>query len=165
MEQYHTKVTRQQHVTWILELFVLIEDKMACFNENKHEQSIRNFESFNLLPKVLGMLTFCAAIVIHRSNYLSGSQITQSDLSQHSLMQVQVQTLIQWNKPLEAKWHILPQDRGKMVQFHFFVFLYLKKIIIHAYISWLNICIVIISRFLPNTIIIGWTVKVRPIFP
>ena len=37
MELHHTKVTRQQPVTWKSELFVLIEDNMAFFNENKHE--------------------------------------------------------------------------------------------------------------------------------
>ena len=34
MEKHHSKITRQQSVTWKSELFVLIEDDMACFNEN-----------------------------------------------------------------------------------------------------------------------------------
>ena len=52
---------------------------------------------------------------------------------------------------------VLPQDRGKMVQFHIFQFsLYLKNIIIYAYISWSNTCIDIFIRFLPNIMIIGW---------
>ena len=49
---------------------------------------------------------------------------------------------------------VLPQGRGKMVQFHIFS-LYLKNIIIYAYIPWLNTCIVIASRFLSNNMIIG----------
>ena len=52
---------------------------------------------------------------------------------------------------------VLPQGRGKTVLFHIFWFsLYLKNIIIYAYISWLNTCIVIVSVFLPNIMIIGW---------
>ena len=34
--------------------------------------------------------------------------------------------------------------------------LYFKNIIIYAYISWLSTCIVIVARFLPNIMIIGW---------
>ena len=37
-----------------------------------------NILSFDLLPKVLGMLTFGAINVIRKSNYLSESQIAQS---------------------------------------------------------------------------------------
>ena len=52
----------------------------------------------------------------------------------------------------------LSQGRDKMVQFHIFLFsLYLKNMIIYAYKSWLNTCIVIVSRFLPNIMIIGQT--------
>ena len=36
------------------------------------------FESFNLLPTMLGMLTLGTVIVIHKSNYLSESEIGQS---------------------------------------------------------------------------------------
>ena len=58
---------------------MLIEGNMACFNQKQarviHQEY---FESFNSLPKVLGMLTFGAINVIHRRNYLSESQIGQS---------------------------------------------------------------------------------------
>ena len=68
-------------------------------------------------------------------------------------------TLIQWNIPLGAKWHrvcrFAPRS-GRKNPIFFKFSLYLKNIIRSAYISWLNICIVIVSVFLPNIMIIGW---------
>ena len=46
------------------------------------------FESFNLLPTMLGMLTLGTVIVFNKSNYLSESEIGQSYLSQCSLYNV-----------------------------------------------------------------------------
>ena len=106
-------------------------------------------KSFNLLPKVLGMLTFGAFIVIHRSNYLSESQIDV----------LLITTLIQWNITIGGKMArgapLCPRV-GQNGPILYFIFLYLKNIIIHTYISWLNTRIVKISRFLPNIMIISW---------
>ena len=87
---------------------MLIKDNMACFNEKSASNPLGIFESFDSLTKVLGMLTFGAFIVIHRSNCLSESQIDQN---------TSCTTLIQCNIPLgesgtgltfcprvEAKW-------------------------------------------------------------
>ena len=153
---YHTIIKRKQLVTWKSELFVFIEDNMACFNEKNGEQSILEyFESFDFFTDVLGILTFGAIIVIHGSNYLSVSQIGPSHYSQYNLYNVDTV-----KHSIGAKWHRVSRFApgwGEMVQFHIFLFYpYLKNIIIYAYISCLNTCIVIVSRFLPNIMIIGW---------
>ena len=72
-------------------------------------------------------------------------------------------TLIQWNISLAAKWHrvcrFAPGSGQNGLIPYFLIFpisLYLKNIIIYTHILWLNTCIVIVSVFLPNIMIIGW---------
>ena len=64
------------------------------------------------------MLTFNAINVIHRINYLSDSQIGQSYQSQYSLYNVDTMKHTIGGKM--AQDAVLPQGRGKMVQFHIF---------------------------------------------
>ena len=71
-------------------------------------------------------------------------------------------TLIQWNIPMGAKWHRVFRfapgsgQNGSIPYFFIFSISHLKNIIIFAYISWLNTCIAIVWRFLPNIMILGW---------
>ena len=105
---------------------------------------------------MLWMLTFGAIIFIQRSNYFS--EFVR--LVNHNTA---CNTLIKWNTPLPLG--------GKAAQGVLFCLrigaiwsnsifssfsLYLRNMIIYANISWLNACIVIVSRFLPNIMIIGW---------
>ena len=69
---------------------------------------------------MLGMLTFRTVIVIHRSNYLSESEMGQPYLkSQYSLYNVDTMkhTIRGQNGTGCA---VLPQGRGKTVWFHIF---------------------------------------------
>ena len=105
---------------------------------------------------MLWMLTFGAIIVIQRSSYFS-------EFVRLVNQNTACNTLIKWNTPLPLG--------GKAAQGVLFCLrvgaiwsnsifssfsLYLRNMIIYAYISWLNACIVIVSRFLPNIMIIGW---------
>ena len=99
------------------------------------------------------MCTFGATIVNHRSNYLSRKLISLINHNTTFTM------LIQRNIRLGAKWQRVfrfAPGSGQNGQILYFLFsLYLKNIIIYDHISWLNTCIVIVSRFLPNSMIIG----------
>ena len=111
------------------------------------------FKSFNLLPKILGILTFGVIIVIHGSNFLSESQIDQSYYSQYSLYNVDTMKHTIGGKMAQGV-PFCPRVGANWSNYIFS--LYLGNMIIYANISWLTTCIVIVSRFLPNIMIIGW---------
>ena len=113
------------------------------------------FKSFNLLPKMLGMLTFGVIIVIHMSNYLSESQTEQSYQSQYSLYNVDTMKHTIGGKMAQGV-PFCPRVGAKWSSSIFFLFsLYFKNIITYAYISWLNTWVVAVARFLPNIMIIS----------
>ena len=137
---------------------------MACFNENKRKQSITN----NL--RVLIYCPKCQECLLWCYHWFFTGAITWASRKLINLINhnTACTTLIQWNIPVGAKWHRVFRFAPGSVQngsipYLFYFFLYLKNMIIYAYISWLNTCLAIVSRFLPNIMIIGWILSLRGI--
>ena len=76
---------------------------------------------------MLGMLTFGTVIVIHRSNYLSKSEMDQSYQSQYSLYNVDTMKQIIWGKMAQGV-PFCPRVGAKRSNSIFFYFPYISRI-------------------------------------